>query len=112
MRSLKYKGHISDYLVKLRDLNRRVECTGQKFMDQITDQICEEIVDMMYTIGPIPVEEEEFLQLLKRVDKRIKQKKPSQANGISPSHKSYSDKKSKTSLKKIKRKKLKKTKII
>jgi hypothetical protein len=29
MRCLKYKGHISYYLIKLRDLNRRVECTVQ-----------------------------------------------------------------------------------
>jgi hypothetical protein len=33
MRSLKYMGHISDYLVKLRDLNRRVKSTGQIFRD-------------------------------------------------------------------------------
>jgi hypothetical protein len=30
---LKYKGHISDYLVKLKDLNRRVESAGQLLQD-------------------------------------------------------------------------------
>jgi hypothetical protein len=112
MRSLKYKGHISDYLVKLRDLNRRVECTGQIFRDQITDQMPSEIVDMMYTMGPIPMEDEEFLRVLERAGKRIEQKKRSHAKGNSSSHKSYSDEKSKKSLKKTKRKKIKKKKII
>jgi hypothetical protein len=110
MRSLKYKGHISDYLVKLRDLNRRVECTGQIFRDQITDQMPSEIVDMMYTMGPIPMEDEEFLRVLERVGKCIEQKKRSHAKGNSSSHKSYSDEKSKKEFKENKEKKDKKEK--
>jgi hypothetical protein len=50
MRSLKYKGHISDYFVNLQDLNTMVNSRSQIFRDQITDQIISEIVDMMYTM--------------------------------------------------------------
>jgi hypothetical protein len=39
-----------------------------------------EIVDMMYTIGPIPMEDEEFLRVLELAGKRWKKKEgiPSQ----------------------------------
>jgi hypothetical protein len=75
MRSLKYKGHISDYLIKLPDLNRRVEWAGQIFRAQITDQMPSKIVNMMYTIGPIPMEDKAYLRVLERASKRIEQKK-------------------------------------
>jgi hypothetical protein len=63
LRELNYKGHISDYLVKLNDLNRKVESTGQVCRVQVKLQMPSEIVDMMYIIGPIPMEDQEFLRV-------------------------------------------------
>jgi hypothetical protein len=62
MRELRYTEHISDYLVKLRDLNRQVRLAGQVFRDQVKSQMRSEIVDMMYTIGSLPMEDDEFFE--------------------------------------------------
>jgi hypothetical protein len=69
-----------------------------------------EIVDMMYTMGPIPIEDQECLRVLERVGNRIEQQKRSQAKGNSSSHKSYSYENSKKEFKKNKAKKDKKEK--
>jgi hypothetical protein len=75
MRALRYKGDISDYLVTLKDLNRRVNAAGQAFRDQIRLPIPDEIVDMIFTVGPIPTEDIEFLRVLEMVGKRVEEKK-------------------------------------
>jgi hypothetical protein len=56
------------------------------FRDQITDQMPSEIMDMMYTIGPMPIEDEEFLRVLGRACKRIEQQKRTHAKGNSSFH--------------------------
>jgi hypothetical protein len=71
LRELKYKGHISDYLVKLKDLNRKVEVVVQVCWDQVKSQMPSEIVDMIYTIGPNPMEDAEFLRVLELAGKRV-----------------------------------------
>jgi hypothetical protein len=81
LRELKYKGHFSDYLVKLKDLNRKLESAGQVFRDQGQSQMPSEIVDMMYTIGPIPTEDEEFLRVLELAGKRVEEKRSDSKSG-------------------------------
>jgi hypothetical protein len=108
VRCLNYKADISEYRVNLRDLNRGVECTGQIFRDQITDQMPPEIMDMMYTIRPIPMEDKEFLRELEKTGKRIEQRKRIHAKGNSSSRKSCSDEKSNNEFKENKQKKDKK----
>jgi hypothetical protein len=75
LRELKYKGHISDYLVKLKDLNGNVESAGQVFRDQVKSQMPSEIVDIMYTISPIPMEDKEFLRVLELPGTRVEEKR-------------------------------------
>jgi hypothetical protein len=104
IRSIKYTGHISNYLEQLTDLNSRVEYTGQSIRDQITDEMHSEIVDLMYTIELLPMEDEEFLQVLKRAGKRIEHKEQTHVKAKSPFHKSYSDEISKQLFKENKEK--------
>jgi hypothetical protein len=61
MRRLKAKGHNSDYLVRLRDLNSGIECTGQIVTDQTTDQMPSENFNMKSMMGPITIEDEQCL---------------------------------------------------
>jgi hypothetical protein len=75
MRELRYKGHSSDYLVKLQDLNRQVGSAGQVFRDQVKSQMLSEIVDIIYTMGPLPMEDDEFLRVLELAGKRVEEKK-------------------------------------
>jgi hypothetical protein len=51
MRDLHYKGDISDYLVTLNDLNRRVNASGQTFQDQVRSKIADNIIDMMFRLA-------------------------------------------------------------
>jgi hypothetical protein len=81
LRDLKYKGHVSDYLVKLKDLNRKVESAGQVFRDQVKSQMRSEIVNMMYTIGPILMEDKEFLRVLELAGKRVEEKRRDSKSG-------------------------------
>jgi uncharacterized protein YydD (DUF2326 family) len=75
MRDLRYKGDISDYLVTLKDLNRRVNASGHSFRNQVRSQIPDDSIDMMFTIGPMPMDNSEFLRVLEMVGKRIDEKK-------------------------------------
>jgi hypothetical protein len=59
-RELKSYGHISDYLVKLKDINCKVEFPEQVFRDQVKFKMLLKIVYMMYMISPSPREDEEF----------------------------------------------------
>jgi hypothetical protein len=74
IRHLRYKGDISDYLVKLRDLNRKVRLSGQYFRDVIQIQVLMEMVDMMFIFGELPEEDDEFLRILEIAWKRVEQK--------------------------------------
>jgi hypothetical protein len=76
MRDLRYKGDISDYLVTLKDLNRRVNCAGQAFRDQIWFEIPDKIVSMIFTVGPIPTGDVECLRGVEMVGKRVEENKP------------------------------------
>jgi hypothetical protein len=80
--SLNYKGHISKYLMKLGDLTRSVKCTGQIFRNQITDQIPSKILDMRYMIGPIPMQEEQFIPVLDRACNSIEHRSEATPKGI------------------------------
>jgi hypothetical protein len=110
LRGLKYKGHISDYLVKLKDLNRKVESAGEVFRDQVKSQMPSEIVDMMYTIGPIPLEDEEFLRVLELAGKRVEEKRRDSKSGDKTPNKEEKHKDNTEN--KIKNKKRKKRKTI
>jgi hypothetical protein len=68
-------GHIPDYLVKLKDLNRKVKSAGQVFRDQVKSQMPSEVVDMINTLGPIPMEDDEFLRVLELAGKRVEEKR-------------------------------------
>jgi hypothetical protein len=63
--------NISDYLVTLNDLNGHVNASGQTFQDQGQSQIPNDIIDMMFTIGLIPMDDSEFVRVLEMVGKRI-----------------------------------------
>jgi hypothetical protein len=75
MRELRYNGHISDYLVKLQALYCRVKSLTQIFRDRVTSQMLTKIMDMMYTIGVIPMEDNNYLRVLELVEKGIEEKK-------------------------------------
>jgi hypothetical protein len=45
-----------------------VNSAGQAFHDEIRRQILDEIVDMMFTIGPIPTEDVEILRVLEIIE--------------------------------------------
>jgi hypothetical protein len=68
---LKYKCHISDYLVKLKDLICEVELAGYIFWKQANSQIPSEFMDMVYTIRPIPMKDDEFLRVLELARIRV-----------------------------------------
>jgi hypothetical protein len=55
-----------------------------------------EIVDMMYTIGPMPIEDEEFLRVLESPGKRVEEKKCDYKSGESKSNKNNGEKSEKT----------------
>jgi hypothetical protein len=42
-----------------------------------------EIIDMIYMIGPMPIEDEEFLRVLQLASKRVKEKKRDHKTGDS-----------------------------
>jgi hypothetical protein len=51
-----------------------------------------EIVDMMYTIGPMPIEDEEFLRVLELAGKYVEEKKRNHKTGDSKSYKNNDEK--------------------
>jgi hypothetical protein len=77
---------------------------GQIVRDEITDQLHSEIIDMIYTIRPILMEDEEFLRVLERAAKCIEQEKRSYPKANSSSHKSFSNAQSKNKIKENKEK--------
>jgi hypothetical protein len=83
----KYEGHISDYVVTLRDLNHKVKSGRQVFRDQGKSHMPSEIVNMMYMIGPMPIEEEEFLRVPELAGKRVEEKNREHKTGDSKSYK-------------------------
>jgi hypothetical protein len=103
---LKYKGHISDYLVKLKDLNHKVESARQVFLYEVKSQIPSEIVDMMYTIGPFPIEDKEFLSVLELARKSVEENRRDSKSGdkapkTEEKYKDYKEKKIKNKKEKI-----------
>jgi hypothetical protein len=52
-----------------------VNASGQTFRDQVRSQIPDDIIDMMFIIGPMPMDDSEFLRVLEMVGKRIEEKK-------------------------------------
>jgi hypothetical protein len=76
------------------------------------DEISSKIVDMMYTKGPIPAEDEECLLVLERLGNRIQHKKQSHTKRNSSSLKGDCDDKSKHKFKENKRTKIIKKYII
>jgi hypothetical protein len=103
IRELKYKGHISDYLVKLRDLNCQVGSVGPVVRDKVKSQMPSDIIDMMYSIGPLPMDDNEFLRVLEIAGKRIEEKRRDHENGDSKTHKQHSEDKNKKDKKTEKR---------
>jgi hypothetical protein len=75
MRNLPYESDMLDYLVNLRDLNQVIQSAGQAYRDQVEAQLPDDIVNMMYMLGPIPETEDEFLQVAELVGKRVEQMK-------------------------------------
>jgi hypothetical protein len=75
MRKLRYTGDVSDYLVNLRDLNKTVGSAGQAFRDQVEAQLPDDIINMMYMLGPIAEDDEDFFQVVELAGKRIEQMK-------------------------------------
>jgi hypothetical protein len=69
-----------------------------------------EIVDMMYTIGPIPMEAEEFLRVLELAGKRVEEKRRDSKSGDKAPKQEEKHKDNKEN--KIKNKKEKKRKTI
>jgi hypothetical protein len=70
---LRYTGDISDYLVNLRDLNHTVASAGQAFRDQVEAQLPDDIINMMNILGPIPEDDDAFLQVVELAGKRIEE---------------------------------------
>jgi hypothetical protein len=68
-------GDDSDYLVNLRDLNLTVASAGQAFRDQVEAQLADNIIYMMYMLGPIPEDDDGFLQVIELAGKRIEKMK-------------------------------------
>jgi hypothetical protein len=64
-----------------------------------------DIVDMGFTMEPVPMEDQEFLRVLEKAGNRIEQKKLSHTKENSSSHKSYTDEKSQKEFKENKEKK-------
>jgi hypothetical protein len=95
MGEMNYTGHISNYLLKLRDLQHQLGSVAQVFWDQVKSQMPSDVIDMMFTIGPLPMEDDEFLQVLEIAGQRIEEKRRDHKNGDSRSHKQYSQDKNK-----------------
>jgi hypothetical protein len=90
LRDLCYKCDISESLVILKDLNRHVNASGQTFRDQVQSQILDDIIDIMFTIGLMLIDDSELLGVLEMVGKRIEKKKTlkgkDQRDGETKSH--------------------------
>jgi hypothetical protein len=84
--------YIYDDLVTLRVLNRKVESGRQVFRDQVKSHMPSEIVDMIYTIGPMPMEDEEFLRVRELASKCVGEKKRDHKTGDSKSYKNNDQK--------------------
>jgi hypothetical protein len=75
LRKLRYKGDVSDYLVNFRDLNQTVASAGQAFPDQVKVHLPDNIVNMMYLLGPILEDDDVFLQVVELAGKRVDEMK-------------------------------------
>jgi hypothetical protein len=53
--------HVEDYLFNLRDLNYTVASSGQAFQDEFETQLPNDIINMVYMFGPIPLDDYAFL---------------------------------------------------
>jgi hypothetical protein len=54
-------------------LNQTVASVGQAFQDQVKSQLPEDIVNMVYMLGPIPKDDDVFLQVVELARKRVKE---------------------------------------
>jgi hypothetical protein len=75
LRKLRYTGDVLDYLVNLQDLNHTVASARQAFRDQVEAQLADDIINMMYMLGPIPEDDDAFLQVVELAGKRIEEMK-------------------------------------
>jgi hypothetical protein len=57
---LRDKGDISDSLLTPKDDNLPVNVSAQTFCDQLRSQIPNDIIDMMFMISPMPMDNSKF----------------------------------------------------
>jgi hypothetical protein len=87
LRKLHYTGDVSDYLVNLKDLNQVVAAADQAFRDQVEAPLPDDIITMMYMLGPIPEDDDDFLQVVETAGKRVEEYKRRQKERTSGGNK-------------------------
>jgi hypothetical protein len=75
LQKLYYTGDISEYVVNLRDLIQVIASAGQAFRDQVEAQPSDDIITMMYLLGRIPDDNDDFLQVVNTAGKRVEEYK-------------------------------------
>jgi hypothetical protein len=56
-------------------LNQIVASAGQALRDQVEAQLPDNIINMMYMLGPIPEDDDAFLQVVELVGTRVEEMK-------------------------------------
>jgi hypothetical protein len=75
LRKLPYTGDVADYLVNLIDLNQVVASAGQAFSDQVEAHLPDDIITMMYMLGPILDNDDDYLQEAATAGNRVEEYK-------------------------------------
>lgn len=80
MKQLRYNGNIDDYMLRLKELNGRVNAQGLQFQDLVMKAMPSQIVEMVYNRhGKIPEEDTELLATLQEAGHVIELKKQDEA---------------------------------